>query len=82
MECKRDFLYKKLQELDKTRNKLEQDIEKTVEKITRADRRITEPKIYYLPLDEYYTAEEFIELEAFFEKKLTNLPSTDLTSIC
>jgi len=82
LEGKRDLLYKKLKDLDTTRNKVELDIENTVEKIARAERRLTLPKVYYEPLGDYYTAEEVLELDAFFNQKLTDLPSTELTSIC
>lgn len=82
LEGRRDLLYKKLQDLDITRNKVESDIEATVEKIARAERRVMLPKVYYEPLDDYFTAEEMIELDAFFNQKLTDFPSTELTSIC
>lgn len=82
LEGKRDLLYKKLKDLDTSRNKLESDIEKTVDKISREDRRLTQPKMYYDLLDEYVTVEEFIEYESFFTKSIPVIPSTDLTLIC
>lgn len=82
LECKRDFLYKKLQELDKNRNDIERDIDITVERISRTERRVSQPKIYYPPLDDYFTADEYVELETFFSKETINMPSTELTSIC
>jgi hypothetical protein len=81
LEGKRDLLYKKLKDLDTSRNRLESDIEETVDKIAREERKTLQPKMYYDLLDEYVTVEEFIEYEAFFNQRIPDL-STDLTSIC
>jgi len=78
---KRSVLYKELKDIDTKRNSLENSINCIINKISVLDEKISSPKMYYPELDNFYTADEIIELECFFNKSNNQLISTELTDL-
>lgn len=82
LEGKKNLLYKELDRLDSSRTRIIKNIERAEEKIAYQEWRVNAPKVYYDHLDGYYTFEEIIEFEEFFNKEIPTFPTTELTSIC
>ena len=56
-------------------------IEDTILIITKKEKKLVSPKIYYSKLDKFVTNEEYIEYESFFTSYDPSVIQTNLTSI-
>lgn len=81
LESKSRKLYKDLDTLDSQRQKLLNNIQETDNGIAYQNWRRTAPKMYYEPLQDFYTFNEIEELESFFGQKTPLTVSTELTSL-
>lgn len=75
------LMYKDLKNLEDKRSKIEKDIEDTILIITKKEKKLVSPKIYYSKLDKFVTNEEYIEYESFFTSYDPSVIQTNLTSI-